>query len=179
MMDALTAAKRALACPGALLIVDVDGTLADDVVRRHLRPVPEPHCLGAVPPEQIERYMAPELVALDRCVTGSRLFLLSLILGAGRARPNVTVITARWDTLRDITAAWLELHFAFLRPQGLLMRPRGDVRPSIEVKLELALRCGKGGVWLDDDPEMLAVAERHGFVPLKAPEVYGRVEVPG
>ncbi|WP_437671491.1 hypothetical protein [Sorangium sp. So ce131] len=172
MRDALAQAKRALSRQGALLVIDVDGTLADDVGRRHLRPVPEPHCLGGVSAEQIDRYMAPELVALDACVRGAQRFLVSLLRYLPLRGRNLAVVTARWDTLRSITELWLAANYGFLRPCPLLMRRWGDSRPSVDVKLELVLERGTHGVWLDDDPRMLAAAEQIGFVPLKAPEAY-------
>ncbi|WP_437285640.1 hypothetical protein [Sorangium sp. So ce406] len=175
-MDALAAAQRALSRPGALLVIDVDGTLADDVARRHLRPVAAPHCLSGLTAAQIDKYMAPELVARDACVSGAQRFLVSLLRHLPLRGRNLTVVTARWDTLRAITELWATVNYGFLRPFPLLMRRWGDSRPSVEVKLELVLQRGTHGVWLDDDPQMLAAAEQHGFVPLKAPEVYGHTE---
>ncbi|WP_437567936.1 hypothetical protein [Sorangium sp. So ce542] len=175
-MDALAGAQRALSRPGALLVLDVDGTLADDVARRHLRPVADPHCLSGLTTAQIDRYMAPELVAMDACVRGAQRFLVSLLRHLPLRGRNLAIVTARWDTLRAVTELWLAANYGFLRPCPLLMRRWGDARPSVDVKLELVLRHGAHGVWLDDDPQMLAAAERHGFVTLKAPEVYAPSE---
>lgn len=171
MNAALIYAERALQQRGAALICDIDGTLAADVARRHLRPLPDPHCLEGVPVEQIERYMTPELVALDEPIEGASGLLASLLCGAEHAR--LLTVTARWNTLWGTTYRWLGQHYPAFDPY-LLMRRRNDARPSVEVKLEMVLTygCCQGGVWVDDDPAMLAAAERAGFVPLKAPEVY-------
>lgn len=174
-MRAVARAERALQHRGAALVIDIDGTLADDAARRHLRPTTTTHCLDAVPLRKIERYMAPELVARDRPIRDAEWLLASLLASTGD--PLVVMVTARWEPLRETTTRWLNRHFPWVRHQHLLMRSWGDhCRPAVDVKLELVLeeRCG-GGVWLDDDPRMLAAAKEHGFVPLKAPEVYWTV----
>lgn len=170
MSSVLSRAERALHYSGAALVCDIDGTLAADVARRHLRPMAEPHSLGDLPVERIERYMKPELVALDAPIEGSALLLATLLASPGRPQP--VTVTARWSSLRPTTTAWLEKHYPWLRPL-LLMRARNDTRrPSVAVKLELVLRYYRTGVWIDDDPLMLEAAERHGFVALKAPDIY-------
>jgi len=171
MNTALLRAERVLQRRGAALICDIDGTLAADVARRHLRPLPDPHCLEGVPIEQIERYMAPELVALDAPIEGASGLVASLLASPGE--PRLLAVSARWNTLWGTTYHWLEQHYPGLDPY-LLMRRRCDTRPSVEVKLELVRTYGDcaGGVWLDDDPQMLAAAERAGFVALKAPDIY-------
>ena len=50
MRAALARARGLLAHPVATLVCDIDGTLADDVGRRHLRPKANPHCLTGVDP---------------------------------------------------------------------------------------------------------------------------------
>ena len=166
MRAAITRAKAILAQHIAALVCDIDGTLALDTVRRHLRPKANPHCLAGVGLEAIQKYMAPELVSRDRPVTMADRFIASL------AAPRVFIVTARWEPLRSTTRSWLSRHYPELRYQELLMRPERDARPSVVVKLDLVLQQCRTGVWLDDDPEMLAAAERRGFVGLKAPEVF-------
>jgi hypothetical protein len=163
----LALAKHALLAPGAVFVCDIDGTIALDAARQHLRPTANPHCLVNVPLAQIERYMAPELVALDAPMPGAAELLTSF------ERVPILFVTARWEALRRVTKSWLALHYPGLRHRSLRMRRTDDRRPSVEVKLELvdALEI-RGGAWLDDDPDMLAAAERRGFAPLKAPDIY-------
>lgn len=173
MSSGLIRARRALTHRGAKLICDIDGTLAADVARRHLRPLPEPHCLEGVPTEAIERYMAPELVELDEPIAGAAELLTSLLASPGE--PRLLMVTARWITLWGATSRWLKRHYRLLQPFLLMMRRRSDERPSVEVKLDLIRSygdCTNGGVWIDDDPRMLLAAERAGFVALKAPEIF-------
>jgi hypothetical protein len=162
----LARARELLAHPVAALVCDIDGTLARDTARRHLRPKADPHCLAGVEAEAIRRYMAPELVDRDRPVPMADHFVGAL--GA----PRLLVVTARWEPLRSTTASWLARHYPELRYRELLMRQAWDARPSVVVKLDRVLQHCRTGVWLDDDPEMLAVAERHGFVGLKAPDIF-------
>lgn len=166
MRAALAQARQLLAYPLATLVCDIDGTLALDTGRRHLRPKAEPHCLAGLGIEVIQKYMAEQLVQHDKPVPGARSFV-----GVLRA-PRVLVVTARWEPLRCTTQHWLAEHYPELRYGQLLMRRERDERPSVEVKLDLVLQHCRTGVWLDDDPEMLAAAERRGFVGLKAPDVF-------
>ncbi|AKT38276.1 hypothetical protein [Chondromyces crocatus] len=178
MSIALDRAKRALQRRGMVLVCDLDGTLATDVARRHLRPRANSACLDGVAPEQIERYMDPKLVALDEPVSGAAELLGSLVASPGA--PRLLLVTARWNSLWRVTTQWLGRHYPNVRP-FLLMRKRSDTRPSVDVKLDLVRTYGgaaQGGVWLDDDPRMLLAAERAGFVALKAPEVFAATEAP-
>lgn len=166
MKEILDRAREALSRPGAALIVDIDGTLADDRKRAHLRPSADPHCLCNVPKEAIERYMNPRLVREDEPIRGAAEFLASF----GR---EVVLVTARWDLIRGTTTLWVDQHFPRLRYRYLLMRQARDFRkPSVDVKLALVTQRFRAGVWLDDDPAMLEAADKRGFVPLKAPDIY-------
>lgn len=160
-------ARETLLHPRATLVVDIDGTLADDRHRAHLRPSTDPHCLRDAPIDAIERYMDPGLVRLDEPITGAARFLAAF-------NRDVVLVTARWDRLRRTTEHWLEKHFPKLEYRYLLMRREQDARvPSVNLKLHLVtMRASFGGVWLDDDPLMLETAGRAGFVTLKAPEIY-------
>ena len=163
----LVTAILALQRRGTVLVCDIDGTLADDAARRHLRPKAEAHCLSDVPLEAIRRYMAPGLLELDTPIQGAVPVLTAL------ATRGLILVTARWESLRAVTMKWLSTHLPTIRPHALLMRRDGDNRPSVEVKLELVRNAAiGGGVWVDDDPLMLAAAQERGFVPLKAPEIF-------
>ncbi|EYF06038.1 hypothetical protein [Chondromyces apiculatus] len=172
MSLALDRASRALERRGAALVCDIDGTLASDVARRHLRPRSNTSCLAGIGQEQIEQYMDPALVALDEPIPGASGLLASLLASPGE--PRLLMVTARWNTLWGTTSRWLERHYPSFRP-FLLMRRRSDLRPSVDVKLDMIRTyggCDRGGVWIDDDPRMLLAAERAGFVALKAPDIF-------
>jgi hypothetical protein len=82
---------------------------------------------------------------------------------------EVVYLTGRPEYLRRTTSAWLQQHAL---PAGqLLMRRRGDFRPSRVAKVE-ALRRLAGqrpvGVVVDDDDEVVAAARAAGFTVLHA-----------
>lgn len=193
MQSLITYARRILTDPLAVLVIDIDGTLGVDTHRAHLRPgshAAVPHCLSDVPREEIDRYMAPALLAKDEPIRGAERFLKSLL-----PANHVVFATARWESRRHVTAQWLIEHYEFLfssegqrwRDVSLLMRPDDDIRASVDVKTELVgtyydkflrglglrpLLTRLRGVWIDDDRSMLHTAAFAGFVPFLAPACY-------
>lgn len=148
-------------------IVDIDGTLALDVGRKHLRPKAEPHCLHQVPHADKIAYLSPVLVGLDMPVPAASHYFdkyRSSIFG------DTIIITGRWEALRSTTVAWLRQHLPCLSYTMLLMRRMHDDRPSVVVKMELAKTVCDVGEWIDDDEQMLRVAQQAGFVARLAPD---------
>ena len=78
----------------------------------------------------------------------------------------VVITTAREETIRKQTEAWLKSHG--LKPKYVLMRGKGDPRPDPEIKVEqitiVAKNLGGNITMYDDKPENCkAVREQTGI----------------
>lgn len=168
-----------------LVVVDIDGTLADDAHRRHLLGpgfAGPTHCLGeVVTAERLAAYMHPDRLVDDAPIVDGCAWVGELLAHAGH---HVVFCTARWERLRGVTLGWLARHVHRGRtaaPWRLLMRGDADARPSVQVKTEAVQRAvlARGGavphVWVDDDRAMLGAARGLGFAGLHAPACFGRV----
>lgn len=82
---------------------------------------------------------------------------------------EVIYLTGRPEYLRRTTSQWLQQHAL---PEGrLLMRRRGDFRPSRVAKVEVLRRLAGQrpvDVVVDDDDEVVAAARAAGFTVLHA-----------
>lgn len=82
---------------------------------------------------------------------------------------EIVYLTGRPDYLRRVTVQWLSRHEL---PEGrLLMRRRGDFRPSRVAKVEMLRRLAEDRpvrLLVDDDDEVVAAARRAGFEVLHA-----------
>lgn len=164
--------------PGSLLVIDIDGTLAFDTYRSHLRPASNSACLCACPVDEIERYMSPDLVRLDEKAPGARPVVARLL----EAADHTIIATSRWERLRGVTETWLADHFPELLAWPLLMRPDdATALPSADVKVGAVMHYRRNiagltstapAVWLDDDDGLLGIVGKGGFLPLRAPDVY-------
>ena len=85
------------------------------------------------------------------------------------AEHDIVYLTGRPDYLRRVTLDWLRRHAL---PEGpLLMRRRGDFRPSRVAKVEVLRRLAAERpvrLLVDDDDEVVAAARRAGFQVLHA-----------
>lgn len=147
-----------------ICLFDIDGTIASDAHRRHLLPSGSSyHCLAGATDEQIARYMDPALVARDAPIEDARPWLQW-----HRKRGDILhAITARTESLREVTTLWLCDKIGF-GPEQLVMRKDSDRRSSIEVKVEMLSRFPRGRLY-DDDHELVLVARGIGWEAFHAP----------
>jgi hypothetical protein len=78
-------------------------------------------------------------------------------------------LTGRPQRLRRDTAAWLDRHG--LGRHRLVMRPEGDRRPAVNVKVELIAGLAQGrtvAVVVDDDPVVVAALDTAGYRTIHA-----------
>lgn len=80
------------------------------------------------------------------------------------AEHDIVWLTGRPEWLREVTASWLDEHG--LPPGDLFLRPDGDYRPACAYKLGVLRRLRERrtiAAFIDDDPEVVAVAQSAGF----------------
>jgi hypothetical protein len=132
----------------SLVVLDIDGVLADVRHRLHL---------VAGRPKNWDAFFA----AADRDEV--------LEVGAQFARQaasshEVVYLTGRPERVRTATQSWLDRHA--LPPGGLLMRAEGDRRPSAVVKLRELHRLRRESsvdLIVDDDLSVVEAARAAGF----------------
>lgn len=105
------------------LIVDIDHTLSDAAWRDPL--IPDDHIRG----DWSEYY---RLQGEDDIIHSTALIVRSLV--HERCFKAVSV-TARSESYRDSTESWIKRHL--LPIHEVIMRPRGDLTPSGELKVQL------------------------------------------
>lgn len=164
-----------------LVVIDIDGTVADPTHRLHvLGDRKHRHHFDPSERDLLRAYMEPSLVANDTHVPGAQACVHRL---HEHRRVKLAFITARDESLRDVTANWL-LRFlyedspladlAFAGNAELHMRALDDHRESHVVKAERAAglllhRRLRPWVWFDDDKNALDAAASLGFTPMAAP----------
>ena len=149
------------------IVLDVDGTLADNTHRRHL-------LLGKQAIDW-ERFFAPDLVMKDTAVPGA----VSGVARLQELKHDILIITARHEALRDTTMRWLLENFELDLPDShLLMRPQGNMLKAAEYKREQLINFKQGlenrdtgFIVIDDDKEVSATMRTLAIV-LKAPECW-------
>lgn len=139
-----------------LIVCDIDGTISDCRHRQHLAAAGDWEAFHAVlhldPPHPVV------------CMT------LNLLL---RQRAKLIFLTGRPEEYRQETIDWLrhdaDMHLGeeYL---DLLMRPKGDYRRDVDVKLDLLLqceeiqKCDKGNILiLDDRDAVVAMWRDNGY----------------
>lgn len=151
-----------------ILVLDIDGTLADLSAREHLiKDVKDPT------EEDWLRFLDPKLVAQDKAIPKVRSILDTII----PAFDEVLFLTGRSDYLREVTVDWLDKHYG-LRPDTheLFMRPTSDPRDSDAVKEDLIENFifgeyGKNTEYVFIDDENVATLEKYGPV-LTSPDCW-------
>lgn len=84
---------------------------------------------------------------------------------------ELIIVTGRTEEYRAVTTAWLKKHNIY--PDALLMRPTGDFRPDIEIKLELVReRYGTEGIkrivaWFEDRDHLVEQLRNEGLTVLQ------------
>lgn len=139
--------------PRPLAIVDIDGVVADVRHRvKHVRRQPKDwdafFAAAAHDPPHPEGLAVVERLAEDH---------------------EVVFLTGRPERLRADTRAWLGRHG--LDGHRLVMRPEGDRRPAVQIKLRLLGELGRGRqvtVVVDDDPVVIAAVREAGYAAFHA-----------
>ena len=160
-----------------ILVVDIDGTLADNSHRE-----------GFVQGSQKdwEAFYQPELVAWDKPIVEAQLGLPRLYT----ACTGLYIHTGRPERLRQVTENWLfkhfNMHFAMTSNlkyahstspnyASLVMRDDRDHRPAVVYKEELHLYLKEWGresrCIIDDDRRNEELYKKYGNF-LKAPEIW-------
>lgn len=117
-----------------VIVVDIDGTIADIEHRLHHIKKDRPDW---------EAFHAPEELAKDKPIQN----VLDIIEEFGKAEDDYyryVVCTGRSELCREATEAWLKQYvcLGLCYPDKVLMRPAGDFRPDTEVKPEILKAAG-------------------------------------
>jgi phosphoglycolate phosphatase-like HAD superfamily hydrolase len=90
------------------------------------------------------------------------------LVRAAADRFEIVWLTGRPEWLRDVTEAWMLEHN--LPCDELYMRPYRDYRPAARYKLAALRRLQPRGIelFVDDDPEVIAVARAAGVAAVLA-----------
>jgi len=132
-----------------ILMVDIDGTLANDDHRRWLLP-------------DYDAYHS--LQHQDEPHTG----VVAVVDALFRQNWQVCVMTGRPERYRTVTAMWLSNHM--IPYEWLQMRPNGDFSRNGELKAQWAQEIGLGRVTLaiDDNPFAVEQLRKLGICTLAA-----------
>jgi len=155
-----------------ILILDLDGTLADTSHRAGFIEKPNPT------DEDWDRFFDPELVAQDVPIAESQ----DALGKVSKIFDKVIFLTGRPEYLRKTTAHWLDAHFGVSpTPEELFMRPSGSKISSSTIKkglLETKVKPLYGDqdwVFIDDEVKNLEMFKNYGKA-LKAPECWDMLE---
>lgn len=141
------------------IIVDIDGTLADNTHRQHL-------ILGTQ--KDWDAFF-------DACPDDAPIFpVVSLVKSLLRDKSHVVIfVTGRPERIREETLAWLRENVGVDDPI-LMMRPDGDRRPDYEIKADLLSELRSCGVEpelaIDDRPAVAAMWRSEGLLVLQCDE---------
>lgn len=134
--------------PRPVMVVDIDGTIADDSHRRALVP--------RLRKNKTEAWLAfSDACDRDLPILGMCALVLAL---SDRFAP--LFITSRPERVRDKTEAWLRSHLGLIVDrETLLMRPDDATEPAHELKPRLlgaaGVRLADVAFALDDDPRVV------------------------
>jgi hypothetical protein len=138
----------------SVLILDLDGTLANLDHRSHLVEQDEPDW---------DAFFAPELIAEDKPIPEAQEALSSV-----DEFDDLIFLTGRPEKARQVTEDWLDEYFGF-QPDDyvLFMRADDDVRPSVEYKEEVIVDLLEGlpetdVILVDDEEDNLAMMTEYG-----------------
>lgn len=106
-----------------VIIVDIDGTLADCQHRRH-------HIEKT--PKDWDSFLSPKNIAKDSVIKPIARLVTML-----QEHHRVIYVSGRKEAVRDCTVTWLRKHGLWFYPFELFMRPTGDRRPDFEVKRDI------------------------------------------
>lgn len=136
-----------------ILILDIDGTLADISHREHFI---------AEEPKDWDSFFDEDLVVVDEPLEVAQEGLLKIIDKAS----EIYFITGRPERLRSITTNWLAHNFGIAPTTDmLLMREEGDTRPSDQFKKEVLLDKFDDEddlVFIDDEEKNIKMFSNYG-----------------
>ena len=153
-----------------ILILDVDGTLADASHRSH-------YVDGNV--KDWGKFLQPHLVLQDTVIEGAHRGYHHL----NRIATKTLFLTGRNEGLRETTTQWLGTHFEVAcSPRNLIMRPIGDNRVPTVFKHEALCTIEDSLFWggfnsetimaIDDDKFMMKIYRDLGYITLFAPDCW-------
>jgi hypothetical protein len=145
-----------------LLIVDLDGTIADNSHRVHLIKEFNPPSIEGLPWDKFYN-LCDKDVPLGRSQQGLQILK--------RHVPAIVYATGRPEMVREKSEKWLSRHNY---PIGkLLMRKDDDHRSSNVVKRDMLVQYFGGRVLaVEDETKNIAVFHSLGFAVLRAPECW-------
>lgn len=147
-----------------MIVVDIDGTLADPTHRLSLLPDATNHtCLAHLSAGEIARFMSPDLVAQDAPIVAAMRFVASW----SKCR-NMRFLTSRWETLRDVTAAWLAQH-GWEDAVGDMRAMFETDKPAVDFKRRFVSHYPRGTIVIDDDPLIVEMCDDAGLQAFLAP----------
>jgi len=118
------------------ILCDMDDTLSDPAHRMHLRPTGDN--INDVAAWRAFHDLIPD-DAPDQQVIDCALYMAKTCLD------KICIITGRPDDCFRMTSRWLRRHG--IEPDELLMRPRKDFRPQLEIKRGLIQELKNQGYW--------------------------------
>jgi len=182
-----------------MIVVDIDGTIADMRHREHLlqAQLDVAECKGMQCPYLIKKTKEPECLRVASCenkkITQAQwdAFLDEKQLMKDGVIPNsrevlfhaslyheIVFITGRNEATKKATTLWLKDVFGFKQSINLVMRPKKNRDPAEVIKRELLaeikLAHSDDGLMyaFDDDEVMEAVYKKHGFKWFQAPHCW-------
>jgi hypothetical protein len=148
--------------PIECVLVDIDGTLADCDHRRHF--------IRGEGKKNWQAFLSPEMAALDSLIEPVARVVTALSLSG----LSIIYVSARPNSLRIVTEAWLKKFDLWFLPQMLYMRTEGDTRPDTIVKHELLQEIRAEGyqpiLALDDRDTVVAMWRNEGITCMQVAE---------
>ena len=146
-----------------VVLCDIDGTLADITHRLHFV---HPYIGGPENPEAAKKDWKSFFGGIpdDR----PRLEVIDMLMKHEEEGRKIFIISARPDTYREMTEAWLEKAFNGYQPyEAVLMRRASDKRPDTEVKADMLRQYFPDHSWIreiiDDRPSVIRMWREKGF----------------
>lgn len=147
-----------------LVILDIDGTLANNDHRSHLVDGDQ---------KNWDAFLQPELVRQDAVIATTQAAMKQFQQNGW----EIVFLTGRNEGLRTATSEWIKEHYGIdTSEKNLMMRPLGDMNKPTDYKRRQlnSLVYRKHVAWLaiDDDPYMQIVYKEFGAITLHAPECW-------
>lgn len=154
-----------------LIVIDIDGTLADP---KHRLPILEGHtdpsahsCLRHIPRHVLNDFMAPWRVAQDRPIEPAVAWLRRW-----RTAKPTRYLTGRWESLRRITDEWLMRNADWIQPFGDMRAGYQTELSAIEFKNTFLSIYPQGTLIIDDDWAVIKAARSFGHCAFHAPRCF-------
>jgi len=143
------------------VLVDIDGTLADCDHRRHF-------VEGSS--RDWKSFLSPEMAALDTLNQP----VAKVVAALSQAGYAIIYVSARPESLKEVTEKWLKKYELWFEPKLLYMRKDKDSRADTIVKRELLAKIREKGfrpiISLDDRNTVVAMWRDEGITCLQVAE---------